>query len=265
MISAEWNDHKRMSIINSVRRAISVLQAVSEQPGGLVELAARLSLPTTTTSRLLATLELDGAVHRSPDGRYHIGPTINRMATVSGGPMVQFIAHPHMTALANELNEAVGLSIPSGRESATVLRIDDDKPITAEDWTGTRIPLHAGCLGLVTLALQTDAEIDAYLKGELKRFNENTVTNSAAIRKRLDQVRVDKTLWTHGEYVDGLSSTAAAILDEAGRPIAALFAYGPTFRFPQKGQSKAVSARVKEVAAAITAELGGKAKESIAS
>ncbi len=251
--------------VNSVRRAMAVLQAVSEQPGGLVELAGRLNLPTTTTTRLLGTLELDGGVHRTADGRYHLGPAITRMASASGGPMVQVMAHPHMTKLANELNEAVGLSIPSGRESATVLRIDADKPITAEDWTGTRIPLHAGCLGLVTLALQSDAEIDAYLEGDLERFNELTVVDPAKIRKRLSKVRINRTLWTHGEYVEGLSSTAAAIVNDAGRPVAALFAYGPSFRFPAKGQADAVSARVIQIADEISAELSGRPNQQIAS
>lgn len=262
-ISTHWND--ACVAVNSVRRAMAVLQAVSEQPGGLVELASRLKLPTTTTTRILRTLELDGGVHRTADGRYHLGPAITRMASASGGPMVQVVAHPHMSKLAYELNEAVGLSIPSGRESATVLRIDADKPITAEDWTGTRIPLHAGCLGLVTLALQSDKEVDTYLEGELERFNEHTVTDPREIRKRLAKVRISKTLWTHGEYVDGLSSTAAAIVNEVGSPVAALFAYGPSFRFPAEGQADQISARVTQIADEISAELSGRPNHQIAS
>ena len=63
--------------VQSVGRAFRLLEAVGSSPSGLTELARRVDLPVSTTSRLLGTLEALGAVERSDDlGIYRIGASI---------------------------------------------------------------------------------------------------------------------------------------------------------------------------------------------
>ncbi len=250
-----------MAGVKSVERALSILDAIGEQPGGLVDISVRVQLPTSTTSRLLGTLEAHGAVCRDARGVYRVGPSIVAMAGPAAGSDVREIARQHMTGLAVELGEAVALSVPSGDTTTTVVQVDAPKPVRAEDWTGTELPVHAGCIGLVTMAFWADEEIDDYLDKVLVQCNPKTVVRPSAIRKRVALLRNGKTFWTHGEFVDGLSSVAAPVLNELGRPVAALYTYGPTYRYPVpgkegKGTAAWVANRLVAVAADISADLG---------
>lgn len=250
-----------MSGVQSVERAMAILRAVGSDPGGLVAIAGRTGLPTSTTARILATLEREGGLRRDREGVYRIGPDIISMAGPTTSSDVATSARLHMVALADELGEAVALSIPSGATTTTVMQIDGPKPVRAEDWTGTVVPLHAGCVGLVTLAFLEPSDIAAYLHGELDIFTGDTVIDPSTIRARLEMLRRGEPLWTHGEYVEGISSVAAPIFDERGRPVASLYAYGPSYRFPESEASSPRSAirapaHVASTAEKISIELG---------
>ena len=223
-----------MSGVQSVERALAILREVGREPGGLVDIAERTELPTSTAARLLATLDQGGAVRRDASGVYRIGPEIVTMAGPSAGSDLVSFARRHMTLLAERIGEAVALSIPSGATTTTVEQIDAPKPVRAEDWTGTAVPLHAGCVGLVTLAFWDSDALDDYLGTELEAFTPQTVVEPSKIRARLEVLRRGEMLWTHGEYVDGISSVAAPILNELGQPVAALYSYGPSYRFPSR-------------------------------
>lgn len=249
-----------MNGVQSVERAMGILRSVGEQPGGLVDIAARTGLPTSTAARLLATLEHEGGLRRDIDGVYRIGPEIIAMAGPTSGSDVVALSRQHMVDLADQLGEAVALSIPAGATTTTVAQVDAPKPVRAEDWTGTVVPLHAGCMGLVTLAFWEVDEIDAYLSHDLDTFTEHTVTAPQTIRDRIEVLRNGDMLWTHGEYVDGISSVAAPIVNELGHAVAALYSYGPSYRFPasdSRGRSAVeVAQLVSARAAAISVDLG---------
>ena len=142
----------------------------------------------------------------------------------------------------------------------TVDQIDTTKPIRAEDWTGTVVPMHAGSVGLVTMAFWSDPEIDAYLDGELERCSALTVTDPAEIRRRIRALRAGHALWTDGEYVEGLASVAAPVLDADGVAVAAIYTYGPSFRFPSTevgpGSARWIADRVRRAARAVSTDLG---------
>ncbi len=254
--------------VQSVERALAILREVGTGPGGLVDLANRVGLPTSTTARLLATLEDGGGLRRDDDGVYRIGPAIIAMAGPQVGTDVVSVAEPHLAALSDELGEAVALSLPAGPITTTVLQMDAPKPVRAEDWTGTEVPLHAGCMGLATLAFAPDHQVDEYLAGPLERCTDATVISPSAIGRRLEQIRAGAALWTHGEFVDGLSSVAAPIFNEAGNAVAALYTYGPSYRYPAKeppaavGGAAWVADRVSERAEAVSAELGHRGNRS---
>ena len=61
--------------------------------------------------------------------------------------------------------------------------------------------------------------------------------------------------WSHGSYVEGLSSVAAPILDADGSAVAAVLAYGPTYRFPAKGDLRRTNETVIAAGTTITRNL----------
>ncbi len=250
-----------MSGVQSVERALSILRAVGVTPGGLVDIADRTDLPTSTASRLLATLQREGALRRDASGVYRIGPDIVSMAGPTAGSDIVALARRQMIALADDLGEAVALSVPSGRTTTTIEQIDAPKPVRAEDWTGTVVPLHAGCVGLVTLAFWKSSDVDIYLETKLEVFTPQTVVDPTSIRARLESLRRGEPLWTHGEYVEGISSVAAPIRNERGHAVAALYVYGPSYRFPPDTaagvqSAHAIAQRVTRRAIDISLDLG---------
>ena len=246
-----------MGTVQSVDRALLLLSEIGREPGGLVDLSTRVRLATSTTGRLLATLEHAGAVVRGDDGSYHIGPLVHGMVSATDSTAsLEVIAHPHLVDLSEELDEAACFSIVSGDDTITVDQVDAPKPIQAENWTGTRVPMHAGSAGIVVMATWDDREIDRYLAGNLATFNDNTVTDPDKLPSRIPQARVRRVLWSHGEYVDGLSSCSSPVIGGSGRALGVLYVYGPTFRFPAEGDADRISAIVLDRAERISAELG---------
>ncbi len=86
-----------MAGVKSVERAIALLSRVAHSPGGLVDLADATGMPTSTTARLLATLEDLDALRRSDEGVYRIGPTVAVLAVPDAGePSRRDIAFPYL-------------------------------------------------------------------------------------------------------------------------------------------------------------------------
>ena len=242
-----------MSSVQSVERAFALLQHLATGPAGVTELADRVDLPKSTVSRLLSTLEKLGAVEQSaPGGPYQIGPKMVDIvqAVLPRRGLVER-AHPHLLDLTRTTGEASGLSIRAGSHVHYVDQVESDNPVQVRDWTGTRAPLHAVPSGLVLLAHASADDQRAYLSGDLVAFTARTVTEPAAVAKRLDDIRELGFTWVFEEFSEGINSVAAAIFDESGQVVAAVHAHGPAYRFPvghdANNVGKAVAATARRI------------------
>ncbi len=213
--------------VQSLDRALSLLTAIADRPDNLSGLARRADIPTSTTGRLLATLEQAGTVARSSGGTYRIGPAILAMARAgrTPPPSLDTAARPHLAALADGTGEAAGLCLPIGDAIHCVAQVDAPKPVQAEDWSGRSWPLHQGGSGIVVLASAPPATLDDYLA-------RNPEVDPSALRARVGQATDDGVSWSHGDYCEGLSSVAAPVVGSAGHAIGVLYLYGPSYRFP---------------------------------
>lgn len=243
-----------MPPVQSVVRSVLLLEEVAKRPLGLVDLAAAVDLPTTTAARLLATLvELDALV-RAPDGTYRIGATIISLALAGDREAALCaLARPHMVELVAAVEESVGLSLPVGDELVTIAQVDAQRSVQAEDWSGSRWPMHLGGSGDVLLAAWPDDEVAI----RLARLDDPDL-----VRSRIERARATGVAWSHGDYVADLSSVAAAVRDVDGRAIAALYVYGPTYRLPGEAGGDAVEARVRTHADRISAAWTGRRREA---
>ena len=63
-----------MSHVQSVQRALAILEQLARGPAGVSELAKATELPKSTVARLLSTLEAQEAVDRPPESTdYRLG------------------------------------------------------------------------------------------------------------------------------------------------------------------------------------------------
>ena len=233
-----------MAGVKSVERAIALLGQVAHRPAGLVALAEATGLPTSTTARLLATLEDLDAVRRDDDGVYEIGPTVAVLAvSESGEPSLRDTAFPYLEELATTLDEAVGLSVVTGEESVTIAQVDTPRPVQAQNWEGTRWPLEQGPHGHALIATWPPEKIAAFVQAH---------PEATTLTEHLAQPPDSGVWWSVGDYVEDLTSAAVPILDENGHGVATLYAYGPSYRFPNAEKTESIEASLRDRAARIS-------------
>jgi DNA-binding IclR family transcriptional regulator len=223
-----------MSTVESVARAIRIVEALAQLPAGLSETARRVGLPKSTVARLLATLEEMEAVERDEDGRiYRLGPIVQRLSSAAGGPaQLTAFARPYLDGLTALTGEAAGISIPDGFKVHYVDQTEAEHPVQVRDWTGELIPMHVVPSGLVIMAHWPEQQTARYLSRDLERMTPNTITNPDRIRERLTSVREQGYTWVYEEFVEGINSVAAAVLERSGLIAAAIHVHGPAYRFP---------------------------------
>jgi DNA-binding IclR family transcriptional regulator len=246
-----------VSGVQSIERAFTVLRAVATGPAGVSELARRVDLPTTTVARLLGTLEALGAVSRAGDGiGYRVGPTVTDLAAaVSRASGLVPLARVYLAELVERVGETAGLSVPDGDQMLYLDQVQCANEVQVRDWTGVRLPQHIVSSGLVVLAHRPPAEIDAYLARPLASFTARTVTDAAALRARLKEVRQAGFAWTAEEFHEGITSVAAPVLLGSGEVVGALHCHGPTYRFPKPSLEDEIGELVRAVAGRLSKRL----------
>lgn len=220
--------------VQSVVRAFRLLEAIGADPSSLTELARRVELPVSTTSRLLGTLESLGAVERSDDlGVYRIGASILTMASAAdGSENLKATARPELEWLAETCDEASGLSVPVGYDMQYLDQVDSDQAVQVQDWVDTRLPMHVVASGLAVLAQWPSDAIEAFLARDLEAPTESSVVDESAILDRLEAIRTEGVAWTFEELEPGINAVAAPIVSGRGDVVGALHMHGPAYRFP---------------------------------
>ncbi|MCP3992254.1 MAG: IclR family transcriptional regulator [Actinomycetia bacterium] len=246
-----------MTFVQSVERSFELLEAVAGGPAGISELARRVELPTSTVARLLKTMEKVRVVERDTSGVYRLGSATLALASKARLPGdIAALDRSDLSQLSARLGEVVGLSAQSGSEVLYLTQVDSQDEVQIRDWTGDRLPLHVVSPGLVFLASAPQAEVDAYLDGDLKRYTNRTVTDPDAIKVRLAEIRQAGYAWTKGEFHPGVNSVAAPLFDDTGTLVGALHSHGPSYRFPPVGHDDPVAAALTHAAARMSRQLG---------
>lgn len=238
-----------MAHVESVARAVKIIEALAMSPAGLSETARRVDLPKSTVARLLSTLEATEAVERAEDGRmYRLGPMVQRLSAAAGGPaQLAAFAWPYMEELTSMTGEAAGISIPDGYRVHYIDQTEATHPVQVRDWTGELIPMHLVPSGLVIMAHWPEQQTDRYLRRNLEASTPNSVTEPAAIRERLARIREDGYIWVFEEFVEGINSVAAPVF-EKDTITAAIHVHGPAYRFPAPGEEERIGKAVADAA-----------------
>ncbi len=220
-------------------RAFGLLEAIGDGPATLTDLARRVDLPISTTSRLLGTLETMGAIERIDDaGLYRIGSSIVKMASsVDASVSLAAITRQDLETLAGQVREACGISVSSGASMHYLSQVDAGRSVMVRDWTGARLPLHLVSSGLVALAHCRPEPLEEYLAGSLEPATDRSVVDPDALRQRLATIRNDGLAWTIDELEVGVSSVSAPVTNGAGELVCVVHVQGPSYRFPDPGSS----------------------------
>ncbi len=222
---------ERAPVNQSVERAARLLSlfSVEEPELSLAELTARLETSKATAHRYATALRRAGLLRLSAGG-YTLGPRIVELAaTALAGLRIVKVAGPYLERLVSEVNETAVLSIWDG-EAPVVVRVDDntDRLVRINVRTGSRLPLDSA-QGKVFRAFLGEDGVE------------------------LDAVRRDGVAFT-ARVVEGIAALGAPIF-QGNEIVATMALVGTTAAIPAEPRSD-VATRLRESAAALTAELG---------
>ncbi|NOX29907.1 MAG: IclR family transcriptional regulator [Actinobacteria bacterium] len=224
--------------VQSVERSFAILRALGRGPMGVTELADDVGLAKSTVSRLLASLETEGAVEQvEAGGQYQVGEALAELgAAHRGASSLTALARPILVELVEQIGEAAGLSIVDGNSMLYLTQVEAPGEIQVRDWTGETAPIHSVPSGIVAMAQMPRRRLRALLSRDLEVCTPNTVLDFDSLAERCVQARSLGYAWGHEEFVVGITSVAAPVIGAGGDVTAALHVEGPTYRFPNPDQ-----------------------------
>lgn len=244
--------------VQSIQRAFMLLRTIARHPNGIniTELAYETALHKSTVSRLVLSLEAEGAISRD-NSTLAIGNGIADLLAASIQPStLQTLVHPHLRALSQTINETVGLCIPDNACAHFVDQVSGNHTIQIGDWTGKRYPLHTASSGKLFLAYGSTEQLARYLQSPLASYTDKTLATPEQLQRRLAVIRAAGYDWAFEEFEVGLVTVSAPIFNRTGQIIASIYACGPQFRFPPAGKQEEITELVVQRCQAIGQLLG---------
>jgi DNA-binding IclR family transcriptional regulator len=219
-----------------------------------VEVARAIGTARSTAYRYLQSLVSAGFLEERRGDGFRIGPRVIELARIARRSWgLSDAALPTMRALRDELGETVLLTRRFGDRVICLERVETRSALRISYERGSMLPIHAGAAALVLLAWLPTQDVRRVLNGaELERFTDDTVVHVDAIVERLEQIRGDGYVISHGELDSGITGVAAPVRDQAGQVIAAVSIAAPSHRVPHARERGVIDAvcRSAEVVAA---------------
>lgn len=230
------NSSSDKSTINSFNKMMAVLGCFSvlNRRLSLGQIAEATKMPKTTVHRILAALREIGFIEQDPHGNaYALGLRLFQLGSLVLANMdLHREAKPLVDHLTKVTQEAVHLAVFDGTQVVVIERKDrtGDAPSTITELETT--PAHCTGVGKAVLAFQDSAVIDRILASPLRAFTRNSLTDAAALRHELQQIREHGYALDNAEHQIGVRCVAAPIRNANGAAFAAISVTGPADRFP---------------------------------
>jgi IclR family pca regulon transcriptional regulator len=214
-------------MVRSVEKAFRVLEAFdgTNRSLSLAQIGASVGLDKSATQRFTHTLNRLGYLQKDPvTKRFELSLRSLEMARhfITANPIVNQ-AMPYLLHLSRETEETVNLTLPDGVEIVFAARFMSRHMLNTDVVVGTRMPAFCTAPGRALLSRLPVAEASALLeRSPLQAFTPQTIYSVAALIERLDAARDAGYATTWSEFFPGDLSVAAAVLDQTGRPVAAV-------------------------------------------
>jgi len=248
--------------VQSLTRGLKLLEALAKAEGGitLTDLAQRVALPTSTTHRLLATLEKTGYAYQAGDlGLWYVGLQAFTVGT-SFLASRDFVAqsHGYMRRLMEQSGETANLAILDGTEAVFIAQVQCREMMRILVKLGSRVPLHASGVGKAIFASLPDEQIDAILKVKgLPRITPHTIVSPETMWAALKVIRHRGYSFDDEEHAPGTRCVAATLYDEHAEMLGAISIAGPASRLPDE-RIRQLGPIVAHTAEELTRKLGGR-------
>ena len=253
--------------VQSLTRALVILEILADHDSGLslTELAGLAVLPTSTTHRLLTTLEnkrfvrFNRSTHRGSVGvqSFVVGNAFARSRNFV--PLAKIF----MRHLMDQSGETVNLATQDNGEVVYLAQVECREMMRAFVRPGARSPMYCSAVGKALLAAQPEAEFERSVKQRSVVINDpNAILLTPEFIKILNDVRRCGYALDDEEQSIGMRCVASVIYDENGGPLAAISVSGPTARITND-RIPILGALVNKTCGDITADFGGRQPDDI--
>lgn len=221
--------------VQALVRALEVLEYMTAVGGeaSLSEVAAAVSLPRSTTHRLLNTLLARGFTAQDPEsGRYCIGPRSFVVGSAyAARNALRRAARPLLQELAAQTGETVNLAIREADEAIYLDQIQSRHILQAFVNPGAAVPLYCTGVGKALMLGMTESELHAYLDSiELAAFTPKTLARAEPLLADLRRARARGYALDDEERELGVCCAAAPIVFLGGQAMAAVSVSAPSYR-----------------------------------
>ncbi len=242
--------------IQSVARAFAVLEAFEN--GGralsLGEIAKSCGLDKSAVQRLTYTLTRLGYLERAGTGPgFSPGKRVLRRSFdyLRNNPLIER-ATPVLTELRKTARERIDLSLFDDTEIIYAIRMQSKRETFFATLVGRRIPIFCSSGGRAMLARLPDDEVEAILaRCDRNPLTPKTITDLPGIRAKIAEARRAGFALAVEEGLIGEVVVAAAVTDDAGRPLAAVHIAGSLSEWSPEDFSARFSPLAVEAARAI--------------
>jgi IclR family KDG regulon transcriptional repressor len=234
MKSKNQEEHNQDTLLSGVTRAFSILEVLADQEHmNLETLAKKTRLPKPTALRFLNTLIGLGFVYRNPEDQYSVTLKLFSLGAKALDHLDLYqLIRPFAKELSESLGETVHVGVRDEDEALYILKIESKYTIRMYSRVGKRIPLYCTAIGKALLTGSSSQEITDYSNQvKLVPFTPSTITKAEDLVLEVEQVRTKGIAQDNQEHETGIRCIGAPILDFSGRPVAAMSASWPLFRF----------------------------------
>jgi DNA-binding IclR family transcriptional regulator len=219
--------------VAAVDRALTILDALTDEKISLAELSKRTGLYKSTVLRLAKSLERFGYMLRTEDGSYRLGSKVLYLGSLYQRHFrTSEIVPPVLRKVVEELQEGASFYIVDGEHRVVLHRVDASRTVRDSVREGDRLPLAAGAAGHVLRAFRGS-------RGE-----------------RSDRVRAAMFDASFGERDPEIAAFAAPVFGHGNQLVGAISVSGPRYRIEALGEEKIVPVLFKH-AQSLTRTFGG--------
>lgn len=175
-----------------IDRLVRVLAAFDREHRVLTaaRIADRAGLPRSTAHRLARDLARAGLLEPVEDGGFRVGLRLWELATRGSTALgLREAAIPAIERVQAAVRQHTQLAVLDGDETLFLERLSHPDAVPNIAQIAGRLPLHASSSGLVLLAHARPELVERVLAAPLPALSADTLTDPAAVRRKLAEVR----------------------------------------------------------------------------
>ena len=236
MPSAISDMAKKVDNYGTIERAVSILKAFIPQnlEMGTIELSNKLDINKSTVSRIMKVMVSHQLIYQDPKSKKfvlgNLALDIGNAAIRSINTRLVSIAKPHIDQLRDKVNEPVALEVLSGNSTMLAYFADTKRLLRVSFDVGMRMPSPSSAGAKAILAFSSQELLDVFIGDGLRRLTANTITDTDAYKRHLEEVRKNGVASDRGEIDEDIHTLAAPVFDHENKAVAAVVVAVPVNR-----------------------------------